>query len=42
VIIETGLEPGERVIVEGIQKVRPGITVKPVPAGASPGAAAQG
>ena len=35
-IITDGLKGGERVIVEGIQKARPGSTVKPVP---SPGAA---
>ena len=29
VVIESGLKPGERVIVEGLQKVRPGIKVKP-------------
>jgi membrane fusion protein (multidrug efflux system) len=29
VVIESGLKPGERVIVEGVQKVRPGIKVKP-------------
>jgi membrane fusion protein (multidrug efflux system) len=29
VVIESGLKPGERVVVEGIQKVRPGIKVKP-------------
>jgi membrane fusion protein (multidrug efflux system) len=29
VIIESGLKPGERVIVEGLQKLRPGIKVKP-------------
>src|SRR5262245_46658304 len=37
VIVTRGLEPGERVIVEGIQKVRPGMQVKPEtapPAGA--------
>jgi membrane fusion protein (multidrug efflux system) len=28
-IVRTGLQPGERVIVEGIQKVRPGMTVAP-------------
>ncbi|HEX6278215.1 MAG TPA: efflux RND transporter periplasmic adaptor subunit [Polyangiaceae bacterium] len=28
VVIESGLKPGERVIVEGIQKVRPGLKVK--------------
>ncbi|UCD46750.1 MAG: efflux RND transporter periplasmic adaptor subunit [Deltaproteobacteria bacterium] len=30
-IIEEGLNPGERVVVEGLQKVRPGMTVKAVP-----------
>jgi membrane fusion protein, multidrug efflux system len=27
-IVSAGLKPGERVIVEGIQKVRPGLVVK--------------
>jgi membrane fusion protein (multidrug efflux system) len=31
-VIGSGLEPGERVIVEGINKVRPGITVDAAPA----------
>ncbi len=35
VVVESGLEAGETVIVEGIQKVRPGMTVDPVPAGAA-------
>jgi membrane fusion protein (multidrug efflux system) len=30
VVIESGLEAGETVIVEGLQKVRPGMTVKPL------------
>jgi len=30
VVVESGLAVGERVIVEGIQKVRPGMTVEPV------------
>ncbi|QSA97814.1 efflux RND transporter periplasmic adaptor subunit [Methylococcus sp. EFPC2] len=30
-IIEEGLKPGERVIVEGVQKVRPGSKVEPKP-----------
>ena len=30
-IIEKGLSPGERVVVEGIQKVKPGIVVNPKP-----------
>ncbi|UCG71822.1 MAG: efflux RND transporter periplasmic adaptor subunit [Chromatiales bacterium] len=28
-VVESGLEPGERVIVEGLQKVRPGMVVAP-------------
>ncbi|MFC1688714.1 efflux RND transporter periplasmic adaptor subunit [Pseudomonadota bacterium] len=40
VVVESGLDVGETVIVEGIQKVRPGMTVVPVPAGAAE--AAQG
>jgi membrane fusion protein (multidrug efflux system) len=30
-IIADGLRPGERVIAEGVQKVRTGMTVKPTP-----------
>jgi membrane fusion protein (multidrug efflux system) len=30
-LVSSGLEPGERVIVEGLMKVRPGATVKTVP-----------
>jgi membrane fusion protein, multidrug efflux system len=30
-IIESGLKPGERVVVEGIQNVRPNLVVKPEP-----------
>jgi membrane fusion protein (multidrug efflux system) len=38
VVVESGLDAGERVIVEGIQKVRPGMTVRVAPAGqAQPG-----
>jgi membrane fusion protein (multidrug efflux system) len=33
-IIETGLKPGDRVVAEGIQKVRPGAMVNPKPLGA--------
>jgi membrane fusion protein, multidrug efflux system len=29
IVIESGLKPGERVIVEGLQKARPGMKVKP-------------
>ena len=42
-IVTRGLEPGERVIVEGIQKVRPGMQVKPEaapPSGTPPAAGA--
>jgi multidrug efflux pump subunit AcrA (membrane-fusion protein) len=30
-IVEDGLKPGERVVVEGVQKVREGVTVKVLP-----------
>ena len=41
-IVLDGLKPGEQVIVDGFQKIRPGGTVKPVPwsAGAPVAAAA--
>jgi membrane fusion protein (multidrug efflux system) len=29
--VASGLTPGDRVIVEGIQKVGPGVSVKPIP-----------
>lgn len=32
-LVTSGLKPGEQVIVEGLQKVRPGAEVSPVPAG---------
>jgi membrane fusion protein (multidrug efflux system) len=32
-VILEGLQPGDRVIVSGIQMVRPGAPVNPVPAG---------
>ena len=31
VIIEDGLKPGEQVVVEGLQKIRDGMTVNPEP-----------
>jgi membrane fusion protein (multidrug efflux system) len=37
-LVSGGLAAGERVIVEGLQKARPGTPVKAVPAGASGGA----
>ena len=30
-IIEQGLQPGEKVVVEGLLSVRPGVTVKAIP-----------
>jgi len=33
-LVTSGVEAGEQVIVEGLQKVRPGVAVNPVPAGA--------
>ena len=41
-IIESGLTAGDRVVVDGIQKVAPGRVVKPVPAVDSSGASAAG
>lgn len=35
-VVEDGLEEGARVIVEGVQRVRPGQPVNPAPAGAPP------
>ena len=37
-VIDEGLQPGERVIVEGIQKVRPGVKVNPKPFAETPAA----
>jgi membrane fusion protein (multidrug efflux system) len=37
-VVEEGVRPGERVIVEGVQKVRNGVTVNPKPAGTATGA----
>ena len=39
-VVTEGLAPGERVIVEGLQKARPGSPVQPQEAGAAPTAAA--
>jgi membrane fusion protein (multidrug efflux system) len=38
-LVEGGLAAGERVVVEGFQKIRPGVTVQPAEAGAQPPAA---
>ena len=40
-IIDRGLQPGDRVVVDGIQKVAPGRPVKPVPLGDSTAAPAR-
>jgi membrane fusion protein (multidrug efflux system) len=37
-IIDSGVKPGEMVIVEGVQKVRDGVSVNPVPLAAAAGA----
>ena len=37
VLVSGGLKEGESVIVEGIQRVRPGIEVNPAPVGGPPG-----
>jgi membrane fusion protein (multidrug efflux system) len=39
VVIESGLAAGERVVVEGAQRVRSGMVVRPTPAPTGPGAA---
>ncbi len=36
-IVDSGLEPGERVAVEGLQRIRSGMTVVPRPEGPGPG-----
>jgi len=40
-IIDRGLEPGDRVVVDGMQKIAPGRPVKPVPLGDSTAAPAR-
>jgi membrane fusion protein, multidrug efflux system len=39
-VVLGGLKPGDQVIVDGLQKVRPGAPVKPVPWNPTPGASA--
>ncbi len=39
-LVTDGLKPGDRVILEGLQKARPGTSVKAVPFGSAPPAAA--
>ena len=35
-VVKSGLKAGETIVVEGVQKARPGMTVKPVPATSTP------
>ena len=35
-VIRSGLEPGDRIIVQGLQRARPGIVVKPVSGTSTP------
>lgn len=39
-VVDEGLKPGEQVVVEGVQKVRPGVTVTPKPYEEKPAPAA--
>ena len=39
-LVSEGLKPGDRVILEGLQKARPGTQVKAVPFGSKPAEAA--
>ena len=40
-LVSAGLQAGDKVIVQGLQKVRPGMPVKPVEAGSKPTADGQ-
>ena len=40
-VVETGLNDGDKVITEGIQRIRPGAPVNPQAAGAPPAPAGQ-
>jgi membrane fusion protein (multidrug efflux system) len=40
-LVSAGLAAGDRVIVEGLQKARPGATVKPMPVGGAAPAAGE-
>jgi membrane fusion protein (multidrug efflux system) len=35
-LVTSGLAPGERLITEGLDRIKPGMTVRPVPAGSPP------
>ena len=40
-LVTKGLQPGDRVITEGLQRIQNGVTVRPVPAGSPPAARPQ-
>ena len=40
-VVDSGLKPGERVVIEGIGKIRAGATVKPVAAPSTAGSAGE-
>src|SRR4029077_4226093 len=40
-VVASGLNEGENVVVDGIQRIRPGMVVAPAPAGAPPGPASR-
>jgi membrane fusion protein (multidrug efflux system) len=40
-VVDSGLNPGDKVIVAGVQKVRPGMVVKPVEQPMTPVSTAQ-
>jgi membrane fusion protein (multidrug efflux system) len=35
-LVTNGLKPGDKVIIEGLGKIKPGKPIKPVPAGSKP------
>ena len=41
-LVTKGLQPGDKVITEGLQRIQPGMTVRPVPAGSPSKPAPQG
>lgn len=41
-LVTSGLKPGEKVIVEGLGRIRPGQPIRPVPAGSKPARPPQG
>jgi membrane fusion protein (multidrug efflux system) len=40
-VVDEGLKPGDKVVVEGLQRIRDGLTVSPKPAPAADAAAGQ-